>query len=241
MARSRIACFAVTAPYPAPASGEATRAMGLRMHGKCRAKIWRLGKQPSRGLSRPAHAPNNSASRPRSRRRQAVCGRKLKPKSSAAVRTAQRQTSSRPEHAFWQESTALGACLPGSPPASCPMQDDFDCLQPPDARLRPCLTKGGHKSYVVSYRGAGRKRRMHLKAGLTLSDARGEAKVFALIGPDPKGGSEDMIRRADPLQPCVKRVWRHCAQAIQRCHSVGSRLLEKADRFNAAEARADGL
>jgi hypothetical protein len=41
MARSRIACFAVTAPYPAPASGEATRAMGLWMHGKCRAKIWR--------------------------------------------------------------------------------------------------------------------------------------------------------------------------------------------------------
>jgi hypothetical protein len=36
-----IACIAVTAPRPALASGEATRAMGLRMQGKCRAKIWR--------------------------------------------------------------------------------------------------------------------------------------------------------------------------------------------------------
>jgi hypothetical protein len=31
-------------------------------------------------------------------------------------------------------------------------------------------------------------------------------EVFALVGPDCKGGTEDMIRRADQLRPCVKRV-----------------------------------
>jgi hypothetical protein len=51
-----------------------------------------------------------------------------------------------------------------------------------------------------------------------------------------------MIRRADPLQPCVKHVRTslragNSAMPLQRSHSVGVGLLEKADRFNATEAR----
>lgn len=45
----------------------------------------------------------------------------------------------------------------------------------------------GHKSFVVSYRANGRKRRMSLKAGLTLTDARKEAK--AILGAVAKGGN----------------------------------------------------
>jgi len=55
------------------------------------------------------------------------------------------------------------------------------------------VTRGGHKSYVVSYRAAGRKRRMHLKRGLTLSDARREAK--AILGTVAKGGDPLAERR----------------------------------------------
>jgi Arm DNA-binding domain len=40
------------------------------------------------------------------------------------------------------------------------------------------VTRNGHKSYVVDYRAAGRKRRMHMKTGLTLTDARREAKAI---------------------------------------------------------------
>jgi Arm DNA-binding domain len=49
------------------------------------------------------------------------------------------------------------------------------------------VTKNGHKSYVVDYRAAGRKCRMHLKSGLTLSDARREAK--AVLGKVAKGAT----------------------------------------------------
>jgi Arm DNA-binding domain len=55
------------------------------------------------------------------------------------------------------------------------------------------VTKGGHKSYVVSYRADGHKRRMHLKPGLTLTDARKEAK--AVQGRVAKGGDPLAERR----------------------------------------------
>ncbi len=55
------------------------------------------------------------------------------------------------------------------------------------------VTRNGHKSYVVSYRTGGRKRRMHLKAGLTLTDARREAK--AILGAVAKGGDPLAERR----------------------------------------------
>ncbi len=48
------------------------------------------------------------------------------------------------------------------------------------------VTANGHKSYVVQYRAAGRSRRMHLKAGLTLTSARREAK--GILGAVAKGG-----------------------------------------------------
>jgi integrase len=48
------------------------------------------------------------------------------------------------------------------------------------------VTANGHRSYVVQYRAAGRSKRMHLKAGLTLRTARKEAK--AILGAVAKGG-----------------------------------------------------
>jgi integrase len=48
------------------------------------------------------------------------------------------------------------------------------------------VTANGHRSYVVQYRANGRSKRMHLKAGLTLSAARKEAK--AILGAVAKGG-----------------------------------------------------
>jgi integrase len=70
------------------------------------------------------------------------------------------------------------------------------------------VTKGGHRGYVVSYRAAGRKRRMHLKPGLTLSDARREAR--AILGRVAKGGDPLTERRqmerakSDTLSAIVK-------------------------------------
>ena len=51
----------------------------------------------------------------------------------------------------------------------------------------------GHRSYVVQYRAAGRSRRMHLKAGLTLTAARREAK--AILGAVARGGDPLTARR----------------------------------------------
>jgi integrase len=48
------------------------------------------------------------------------------------------------------------------------------------------VTAGGHRSYVVQYRAGRRSKRMHLKDGLTLTEARKEAK--ALLGAVAKGG-----------------------------------------------------
>jgi integrase len=55
------------------------------------------------------------------------------------------------------------------------------------------VTKNGHRSYVVSYRAAGRKRRMHLKRGLTLAAARKEA--LAILGAVARGGDPLTKRR----------------------------------------------
>jgi integrase len=55
------------------------------------------------------------------------------------------------------------------------------------------VTNNSHKSFVVDYRATGRKRRMHLKSGLTLSDARREAR--AVLGRVAKGGDPLSERR----------------------------------------------
>jgi integrase len=55
------------------------------------------------------------------------------------------------------------------------------------------VTANGHRSYVVQYRAAGRSRRMHLKAGLTLTAARREAK--GILGAVAKGGDPLAARR----------------------------------------------
>jgi integrase len=48
------------------------------------------------------------------------------------------------------------------------------------------VTKAGHKSYVCQYRAGRLSRRMHLKSGLTLTEARKEAN--AILGRVAKGG-----------------------------------------------------
>src|SRR5215467_10707870 len=74
------------------------------------------------------------------------------------------------------------------------------------------VTKGEHRSYVVQYRAGRRSRRMHLKAGLTLSDARKEAK--AIIGAVAKGGDPLADRRkvaaagADTLRSIFEEYFR---------------------------------
>jgi hypothetical protein len=40
------------------------------------------------------------------------------------------------------------------------------------------VTAGGHKSFVCQYRTGRQSRRTHLKAGLTLTEARREAKAI---------------------------------------------------------------
>src|SRR5215469_12470269 len=55
------------------------------------------------------------------------------------------------------------------------------------------VTANGHRSYVVQYRAAGRSRRMHLKAGLTLTAARREAR--AILGTVARGGDPLVARR----------------------------------------------
>jgi hypothetical protein len=184
--------------------------MGLRMHGKCRAKIrWRR-ETAKPGLVETRIRCRTTVHRGRGR----GAGRP-----SAGVSSSQVQRSgpdgakgnflkAGPNTTFGRKRRFRGAPT-GITTCFLPLLGAGTILIACNRLMRGFglpLTKGGHKSYVVSCRGAGRKRRMHLKAGLTLSDARGEAKVFALVGPDRKGGSEDMIRRADPLQPCVKHV-----------------------------------
>jgi integrase len=74
------------------------------------------------------------------------------------------------------------------------------------------VTINGHRSFVVQYRAGRRSKRMHLKAGLTLSDARREAK--AILGAVAKGGDPLADRRkaaaagADTLQWIVEEYFR---------------------------------
>jgi integrase len=80
------------------------------------------------------------------------------------------------------------------------------------------VTAKGHRSYVVQYRAAGRSRRMHLKAGLTLTAARKEAK--AILGTVAKGGDPLTARRK------AKRAESDTLKAIVEEYLVreGSRL-----------------
>ena len=60
------------------------------------------------------------------------------------------------------------------------------------------VTPNRHQSFVVQYRTGGRSKRMHLKNGLTLSEARKEAK--AVVGALPRVGtrSPSAVRPSAP-------------------------------------------
>jgi Arm DNA-binding domain len=61
------------------------------------------------------------------------------------------------------------------------------------------VTKGGRNSSVVGYRAGDRKRCMHLKPGLTLTDAR--RKATAVLGAVARGGDPLTERRmAEPAK-----------------------------------------
>jgi integrase len=86
------------------------------------------------------------------------------------------------------------------------------------------VTPNGHKSYVVDYRADGRKRRMHLKAGLTLTGALKEAK--AIIGRVAKGGDPLSERRkteranSNTLKAIVEE---YLAREGDRLRTIGER------------------
>ena len=86
------------------------------------------------------------------------------------------------------------------------------------------VTKNGHKSFVVDYRAAGHKRRMHLKSGLTLTDARREAK--AVLGRVAKGG--------DPLS---ERRWAERAKGETLKAIVEEYLAQEGDRLRTVDDR----
>jgi integrase len=86
------------------------------------------------------------------------------------------------------------------------------------------VTANGHRSYVVQYRAKGRSKRMHLKAGLTLSAARKEAK--AILGAVAKGGDPLGERRkeeragSNTLNAIAEE---YLAQDAGRLRSIGDR------------------
>jgi integrase len=86
------------------------------------------------------------------------------------------------------------------------------------------VTANGHRSYVVQYRAAGRSRRMHLKAGLTLTAARREAR--AILGTVAKGGDPLTARRkaerveSDTLKAIVEE---YLAREGSRLRTIGER------------------
>jgi integrase len=90
------------------------------------------------------------------------------------------------------------------------------------------VTPNGHKSYVVDYRASRRKRRMHLKSRLTLSDARREAK--AVLGRVAKGGDPLTERRK------AERAKGETLKAI-----VEEYLAQEADRLRTADGRRSVL
>jgi hypothetical protein len=83
------------------------------------------------------------------------------------------------------------------------------------------VTRNGHKSYVVDYRAAGRKRRMHLKTGLTLTDARREAK--AILGTVAKGGDPLGERRKAKSGTLKAIVEEYLAREGDRLRTIDER------------------
>jgi integrase len=86
------------------------------------------------------------------------------------------------------------------------------------------VTGNGHKSYVVQYRAAGRSKRMHLKAGLTLSTARKEAK--AILGAVAKGGDPlGERRKAERAETNTLKVIveEYLSRETGRLRSIGER------------------
>jgi hypothetical protein len=86
------------------------------------------------------------------------------------------------------------------------------------------VTPNRHQSFVVQYRTGGRSKRMHLKAGLTLSNARKEAK--AILGAVAKGGDPLGERRkaerakSDTLKAIVGE---YLAREGDRLRTIGER------------------
>jgi integrase len=86
------------------------------------------------------------------------------------------------------------------------------------------LTPNRHQSFVVQYRTGGRSKRMHLKAGLTLRDARKEAK--AILGVVAKGGDPLGERRkaerakSNTLKAIVEE---YLAREGDRLRTIGER------------------
>jgi integrase len=86
------------------------------------------------------------------------------------------------------------------------------------------VTPKGHKSFVVQYRARGCSRRMHLKAGLTLRDARKEAK--AILGAVAKGGDPlDRRREAEQAKSNSLKaiVEEYLAREGDRLRTIGER------------------
>jgi integrase len=72
------------------------------------------------------------------------------------------------------------------------------------------VTAGGHKSFVCQYRAGRLSRRMHLKAGLTLTEARKEAK--AILGRVAKGG--DPLREKQKAAGASSNTFRAVAESF---------------------------
>jgi integrase len=72
------------------------------------------------------------------------------------------------------------------------------------------VTAGGHKSFVCQYRAGKRSRRMHLKSGLSLTEARREAK--AILGRVAKGG--DPLREKQKAAAASSNTLRAIAESF---------------------------
>jgi hypothetical protein len=72
------------------------------------------------------------------------------------------------------------------------------------------VTAGGHKSFVCQYRAGKLSRRMHLKPGLNLTEARREAK--AILGRVAKGG--DPLREKQKATAASSNTFRAVAESF---------------------------
>jgi integrase len=72
------------------------------------------------------------------------------------------------------------------------------------------VTAGGHKSFVCQYRAGKLSRRMHLKPGLSLTEARREAK--AILGRVAKGG--DPLREKQKAAAASSNTFRAVAESF---------------------------